>query len=99
MTKSTFLSMVPKSAVYTGFGRRLSTAETSSKSPSAGSARWRPTRARIARMRATGSTMSIGTGKRAGTKRFPPRCSLSASRTLIGMVMRSAGTVAPCASW
>jgi hypothetical protein len=82
VTKSTPFSIEPKSAVYTGVGNRRSMPDTSSSSPSAGSARWRATSSRMARSRVAGSAIPTGTISRAGTN-GSGAVPLAASRTLI----------------
>ena len=50
-------------------------------------------------MRSIGSAIVIGTGKRAGTNWLPATPLVASVRTLIGIVMRSASTGAPCWAW
>ena len=75
VTKSQHLSMPPNNAVVVAVGSRLRTPAIVLVIWSAGSARQPRMSVRSAAMRSRGSSIDVGTGKRAGAKRFPPASS------------------------
>jgi hypothetical protein len=93
------LSIEPNSPVLSDVGIRRSSPAMGSTNPSEGSPRWPRTRSCSTCIRRTGSSMSSGIGKRAGTNWLPATSSVPAVRTLIGIVIRRASAGAPSSSW